>query len=106
MKVFLLFSGSGTMVVMTDRSQVDDPSFLAVLAGKGVEKFVVYEIPVPLARERYGHHFEKAEQELSADRPLRVLDYNGERAMRLFRFAELGAVVMHEPEGYTEQKSF
>lgn len=106
MKVFLLFTGSGTMVVMTDRSQVDDRALLDVLAGKGVEKFIAYEIPVPLAKQRYGHQFEKAEHDLNAGGPLRVLDYNGERAMRLFRFGELGSPFMHEPVGYTEQKSF
>ena len=105
MTVYLLFSGSGTMVVMSDCSSVDDAAFLEALASKGVEKFIAYEIPPALAKERYGHHFDKAEQELAEHRHLRVLDYNGERAMRLFRFDELGAVFMHEPQGYTEQKS-
>lgn len=106
MKIFLLFSGSGTMVVMSDCSNVDDALFLEALASKGVEKFIAYEIPVLLAKERYGRHFDEAEQELATHRHLRVLDYNGERAMRLFRFDDLGPVFMHEPEGYTEQKSF
>jgi hypothetical protein len=36
---------------------------------------------------------------------LRVLDVNGERAFRLFRFSELGPAIMHDeeqPEGRTK----
>jgi hypothetical protein len=29
---------------------------------------------------------------------LRVLDYNGERAFKLFSFSELGSPIMHESE--------
>jgi hypothetical protein len=30
---------------------------------------------------------------------LRVLDYNGERAFKLFTFAELGSPIVHEASG-------
>ncbi|GAB4269685.1 MAG: hypothetical protein Kow0065_19710 [Methylomicrobium sp.] len=105
MKVFLVFSGSGTTVVLSNIASVDDPVLSQALASKGIEKYIAFEIPVALAKARYGHHFDEAEQELGEHRHLRVLDYNGERAMRLFRFDELGPMFMHEPPGYTELKS-
>lgn len=105
MKAFLLCSGSGTIVVLSSSEDIENKKFLDKLATKGIEKFIAYEIPLALAKERYGHHFDLAAHDLHGARQLRVLDYNGERAMRLFRFDELGAEFRHEPEGYTEQKS-
>ena len=105
MKAFLLFSGSGTMVVLTSANDLENKQFLEKLAIKGISKFIAYEIPLALAKERYGHHFDLAAHDLAGAKQLRVLDYNGERAMRLFKFDELGAELRHEPEGYTEHKS-
>jgi hypothetical protein len=36
---------------------------------------------------------------VASGRDLRILDYNGERAFRLFRLAELGTPILHEPNG-------
>jgi hypothetical protein len=55
-----------------------------------------HEIPLELARTRYGGHFEAVMRDLHESDDLRVLDYNGERAFRLFRFAELGPALIHE----------
>ena len=106
MKAFLLFTGSGTMVVLSSVEDVENKKFLEKLATLGIYKFIAYEIPLALAKERYGHHFDVISEDLQGAKQLRVLDYNGERAMRLFKFDELGAEFRYEPEGYTEQKSF
>ncbi|MCU7805906.1 MAG: cytosolic protein [Candidatus Thiodiazotropha sp. (ex Lucinoma annulata)] len=50
-----------------------------------------------LAKERYGGHFVVVANDLHETDDLKVLDYNGERAFRLFSFAELGTVMVHEP---------
>ena len=50
-----------------------------------------------LARERYRGHFDVVIKDLHESDDLRILDYNGERAFRLFRLAELGRPVLHEP---------
>ena len=105
MKAFLLFSGSGTMVVLSSVEDIENKQLLEKLAMKGIYKFIAYEIPLALAKERYGHHFDIAAHDMQGAKQLRVLDYNGERAMRLFKFDELGAEFRHEPEDYTEQKS-
>ncbi|MGR9046743.1 MAG: hypothetical protein ACU83N_15760 [Gammaproteobacteria bacterium] len=104
MKAFLLFSGSGTMVVLTPAEDIENKQFLEKLAVLGISKFIAYEIPLALAKERYGHHFDLAAHELAGSKQLRVLDYNGERAMRLFKFDELGAELRYEPDDYTEHK--
>ena len=55
---------------------------------KGIEKFVAHEVPLELAQARYGGHFNTVERDLRQADDLRVLDFDGQRAFRLFRFAE------------------
>ena len=97
MKAIMLMTGSGPLTVLTSYPSPTDPRLLAKLRAKGIEKFIAYEVPLELAQERYGGHFTIVTQDLKETDDLRVLDYDGQRAYRLFRFAELGPAVMHEP---------
>jgi len=97
MKAIMLMTGSGPLTVLTSYPSPTDPRLLAKLRAKGIEKFIAYEVPLELAQERYGGHFAMVKQDLKETDDLRVLDYDGQRAYRLFRFAELGPAVMHEP---------
>lgn len=96
MKIALLFTGGGLLVIATSHDSFTDPRLLAKLRAKGIEKFIAYELPVDLARQRYGGHFEVAMKDLHETDDLRVLDFNGERAFRLFHLRELGAPIMYE----------
>lgn len=96
MKVFMLIAGSGPLVILTSHDSIEDVALLDKLTAKGLDKFFAYEIPLGLARERYAGHFDVASENLYETDDLRVLDYNGERAFRLFRFDELGAELRHE----------
>ena len=96
MKAALLFTGSGPLVILTSHASFTDPALLEKLAAKGIDKFIAYEVPVAAAEERYGNHFRVVMRDLREADDLRVLDFNGERAFRLFHIAELGAPIMHE----------
>jgi len=96
MKVFMLMAGSGPLVILTSHGSIEDPLILEKLAAKGLDKFLAYEVPLELARQRYGGHFAVVANDLHENDDLRVLDYNGERAFRLFSFAELGGPLVHE----------
>jgi len=98
MSVFFLFTGSGSLVILTSYSSVEDPALLRKLAAKGIEKFLAYQIPITLAKERYGTHFDIVSAELSESDDLRVLDFDGTRAFRLFRFHEMGSPIAYEPQ--------
>jgi hypothetical protein len=91
-----VFSGSGPIVILTSHPSVTQPVLLEKLAAKGMEKFIAYEVPVDLARQRYGGHFEVVVRDLHESDDLRVLDYNGQRAFATFGFDELGEPIMHE----------
>ena len=96
MKVFLLFTGSGPLVILTSHADVEEPALLDMLAVKGIEKFIAFEIPYSIAQQRYGGHFAVVSNDLKESDALRVLDFNGERAFSLFHLDELGPPVRHE----------
>lgn len=97
MKVFMLITGSGPLMILTSHASIEDPRMLEKLSIKGIEKFLAYEVPYELARSRYGGHFSVVANDLHESDDLRVLDYNGERAFKLFSFDELGSPIRHEP---------
>lgn len=104
MKIFMLYTGSGPLVIMTSYRSVEAPGLLEKLTAKGIHKFIAHEIPLQLARERYGAHFDMVQRNLTENDDLRVLDYNGERAFRLFRFDELGRARKREPDVYYDKE--
>lgn len=97
MKVLMLLTGSGPLTIMTSYGSATDPGLLEKLKTKGVEKFIAYEIPENLARERYGNHFSVVEHDIHESDDLRVLDYDGQHAYKLFRFDEMSQPVIQEP---------
>ena len=96
MKAYMVFCGSGPIVILTSHPSVTHPELLKKLSAKGMDKFIAYELHVKLARQRYGAHFEVVIRDLHESDDLRVLDYSGERAFRLFPFDELREPIMHE----------
>jgi hypothetical protein len=96
MNVFILFAGSGPLVVLTSHVSIEDPALLEKLAAKGIDKFLAYGIPLALAKARYGLHFDVVAGGLSETDDLRVLDFDGTRALRLFSFAEMTGPFVHE----------
>ena len=97
MKTAMLFTGSGPIVILTSHDSLTDPMLLEKLRAKGIERFLAYEVPLDLAKKRYGGHFGVVLSDLHETDDLRVLDYNGERAFALFRLDELGSPIVHEP---------
>ncbi len=96
MKCLMLFTGSGPLVILTTMGSATDAPMVDKLRAKGIEKFIAYEIPIDLAKDRYGGHFNVVVQDLHESDDLRVLDYNGERAFRLFKLDELGTAIKYE----------
>jgi hypothetical protein len=99
MKTFMLLTGSGPLMILTSHTSIEDPKLLQILAAKGIEKFLAYEVPGGLAEKRYGGHFSVVANNLHETDDLRVLDYNGERIFKLFSFKELAEPIGHEPSG-------
>lgn len=98
MKVYMIMTATGPVVVLTSYSSPVDPNLVVKLANKGVTKYAAYEIQVDLARERYGQHYFVVEHDAHDDDYLRILDENGVRMFGLFRFSEMGPPVHYEAD--------
>lgn len=96
MKSLLLLTASGPLLVLTSHESLHDPKLLDALKARGVGKFVAFEVPLALAKSRYGGHFQVVENDLHETDDLRVLDFNGQRIFQLFRFDELGPPILQE----------
>ncbi|CAH2604034.1 Cytosolic protein [Rhodovastum atsumiense] len=98
MNAMLLMTASGSVVYLTSYPSITDPALIQRLHRKGIGKFIAYEIPVELVQQRYGGHFTVIRQTLEEQNGLRMLDLNGQRAFKLFRFEELKGPILHEGE--------
>ncbi len=96
MKAALLFTGSGPVVILTSHASLTDAALVEKLHAKGIDKFIAYEIPLDTAIQRYGNHFQVVLRDLHESDDLRVLDFNGERAFRLFHLSELSNPILYE----------
>ena len=96
MKSHLLLTASGPLLVLTSHESLHDRKLLEALKGRGIGKFVAFEVPLSLAEVRYGGHFRVVENDLHETDDLRVLDFNGQRIFQLFRFDELGTPTLQE----------
>lgn len=96
MKAFFIYSASGPLAILTSYDEVTDPGLLSKLESKGIDKFIACEVPMDLARERYGHHLDIVCGDLHETDDLRILDYNGQRVFGNFSFSELGKPLFFE----------
>ncbi len=90
MKAGLLLTGNGALVYLTSHSSFLDQDLIRKFGSKGIEKFISYDIPIELAKERYGSHFAAVARDVHERDELRILDFNGQRAFSLFDFDDLG----------------
>jgi hypothetical protein len=96
MKSLLLLTASGPLLTLTSHESLHDSKLLDALKAGGIGKFVAFEVPLALAKERYGGHFQVVENDLHETDDLRILDLNGQRIFQLFRFDELGTPILQE----------
>ena len=98
MKAYFLFTAIGALVILTSYDFIRHPELLKRLVTKGLSKFIACEIPIELAKAKYGGHFNIVIGDLHQTDDLRVLDFSGERAFNLFSFKELGTPIYFEPD--------
>jgi hypothetical protein len=101
MKAILLLTASGALLVLTSYGSVENAQLVEKLKIKGITKFVAFDVPLELARQRYGAHFQIVSHDLRETDDLRVLDFDGQHIFRLFAFTELGPAILHEGSATT-----
>lgn len=98
MKAGLLITGNGALIYLTSHEKFMNESLIKKFEAKGIDKFIVFEVSVDKAKKRYAGHFDIVVRDLHETDDLRILDYDGNRAFRMFSFKELDEPVMHETE--------
>lgn len=96
MKAGIFFTGSGPVVIVTSYDSFTNPDLVKKLSSKGIKKFIAYNIPIEMAKEKYGHHYDAVMEDLKQEDDLRVLDYDGHHIFMKFSFKELGEPVLYE----------
>jgi len=92
-RAYLVFTGSGPILVLTSFSSVTDPRLIDKLQHKGIPKFIAYEVPIDRTRKLYGVPFEVVAADLEGVEDVRVLDFNGHHIFANFRLSELGEAI-------------
>lgn len=96
MKAAIVITGSGPILLLTSYDSLEHPDFLRKLETKGIGKFIGFEPPMELVREKYRSTINLVMADLHQTDDLRVLDYNGDRVLYRFSFAEMGDPLYHE----------
>ena len=96
MRAFLIYTGNGPILTLTTYAAINDPRLLDKLRYKGISKFIGYEVPLPIVRQRYEHSFPAIAADLQAIEDVRVLDFNGHQIMANFSLSELGEPITIE----------
>ena len=93
---YLLFSGTGPILVLSSYPSLLDERLVAKLRYKGIDKFIAYAVDLDAARGRYAQSFDAIAADLEGVEDVRVLDFNGHQIMANFSLAELGEPIKHE----------
>ena len=96
MKAGIFFTGTGPILILTTYASLDDPKLVDKLTRKGIKKYIAYEVPEELVKQRYGKHFNVILGDLKQSDDLRVLDYDGHHVFYNFSLNEIGQPVFHE----------
>lgn len=96
MKAGIIFTGSGPILILTTYDSLDAKAFKDKLAQKGINKFLAFEVPLELGRQKYGQHFDVILKDVKQTDDLRVLDYNGFNILHNFPFSAYGQEIRHE----------
>lgn len=96
MKVGIFYTGTGPILILTSYESLDDPHLVEKLKLKGVNKFMAFEVPEVLVREKYGLKFNLILRDLNQSDDLRVLDYDGHHVFYNFSFSDLSTPIYHD----------
>jgi hypothetical protein len=90
MQAYIVFSGTGPILILTTHDSLVDVQLRAKLQHKGIKKFIGYEVDVDRVKTVYGLPFEVIAADLADEQDVRVLDFNGHHIFNAFSLDELG----------------
>jgi hypothetical protein len=90
MRAYIVFSGTGPILLLTTYPALTDDRLVHKLSQKGITKFIAYEVSVDRVRAVYGVPFEVIAADLESTEDCRVLDFNGHHIFARFSFSDFG----------------
>ena len=96
MKAGVFFTGTGPILILTTYESLNDLNLVQKLAQKGIKKYIAYDVPEDLVKERYGKQYSVILGDLKQSDDLRVLDYDGHHVFYKFSLKEMGEPTYHE----------
>lgn len=93
MRAYIVFSGTGPILLLTTYPEMTDDRLVNKLSQKGISKFIAYEVSVERVRSVYGVPFEVIAADLESQEDCRVLDFNGHHIFSIFSFSEFGEAI-------------
>jgi len=93
MRAYIIFSGTGPILILTTYPELTDPRLVDKLRHKGIAKFIAYEVHVEHVKEIYGVPFDVIASDLESTEDVRVLDFNGHHIFSSFSLANLGKAI-------------
>ena len=90
MRAYLVFMGSGPILLLSTYPKLTDERMVSKLRYKGIDKFIAYEVDLGAVRDRYADSFENVSRDLGDVEDMRVLDFNGHQIMANFSLDKLG----------------
>ncbi len=90
MRAYLVFTGTGPILVLTTYPDIGDERLVEKLRQKGIAKFIAYEVPLEHVKRLYGVPFDVIASDLEQTEDMRVLDFNGHHIFSNFSLQELG----------------
>ena len=96
MKAGIVFTGTGPILILTTFESFEDGKLVEKLKLKGIRKFIAYEVPLGLVKEKYGQQYDVIMKDVKQTDDLRVLDFDGHKIFYTFSFNDFGEAYRHE----------
>jgi hypothetical protein len=90
MRAFLIFTGTGPILILTTYPKLTDERQVQKLRYKGIDKFIAYSVDLAAVQECYPEAYENVAADLREVEDIRVLDFNGHQIMANFALDSLG----------------
>jgi len=84
MKAVIVFTGTGPILILTSYPSIDDPNLVNKLKGKGISKFIAFEVPIDQCQHIYGAKYHNISEDLKKAEGLEVLDIDGPHIFKNF----------------------
>jgi hypothetical protein len=96
MKAGVIITGVGGMLVLTACSSFEAPDLVDALRGKGISKYIAFEVPIDLVEKQYGRHYSIVLNDRKQSDVLRVVDVDGQRVFKNFPLTSFSRPVCWE----------